>query len=102
MAVQSEGEAMSEAAQSTPDEPEPGNEPADITFDEHLHPARPRALRFRPRVKAPFARRSVTQDGMATAENPNYVSWLLSQSMLADANEISQQFSGQGFMWQNP
>ena len=25
-----------------------------------------------------------------------------SQSMLADANEISQQFSGQGSMWQNP
>ena len=30
------------------------------------------------------------------------MSWLLSQSMLADANEISQQFSGQGSMWQNP
>ena len=35
-------------------------------------------------------------------DNPAYVSWLLSQSMLADANEISQQFSGQGSMWQNP
>lgn len=78
------------------------NEPTEITFDEHLHPARPRALRFRPRVKAPFARRSVTRDGRATGDNPAYVSWLLSQSMLADANEISQQFSGQGSMWQNP
>ena len=78
------------------------NEPTEITYDEHLHPARPRTLRFRPRVKAPFTRRSLAEDGPATAENPAYVQWLLSQSMLADANEISQQFSGQGSMWQNP
>ncbi|MFC7672420.1 maltose alpha-D-glucosyltransferase [Mycolicibacterium sp. GCM10028919] len=79
-----------------------GNEPSEVTFDEYLHPARPRALRYRPRVKAPFTRRSVTQDGPATGDNQAYVSWLLTQSMLADANEISQQFSGQGSMWQNP
>jgi trehalose synthase len=91
---------MSQAAESEPGDQ--ANEPTEITFDEHLHPARPRALRFRPRVKAPFTRRSVTQDGPATGGNPAYVSWLLSQSMLADANEISQQFSGQGSMWQNP
>ncbi|MGE2713150.1 maltose alpha-D-glucosyltransferase [Mycolicibacterium litorale] len=78
------------------------NEPSEITFDEYLHPARPRSLRFRPRVKAPFTRRSLSQDGPASADNPAYVSWLLSQSMLADANQISQQFSGQGSMWQNP
>ena len=91
---------MSQTAESDPeDQP---NEPTEITFDEHLHPARPRSLRFRPRVRAPFSRRSPTQDGPATAHNPAYVSWLLSQSMLADANEISQQFSGQGSMWQNP
>ncbi len=30
------------------------------------------------------------------------MSWLLSQSMLSDANEISRQFSGSGTMWQNP
>jgi trehalose synthase len=78
------------------------NEPSEITFDEHLHPARPRSLRYRPRVKSPFTRRSVAQDGPARADNPAYVSWLLSQSMLADANQISQQFSGQGSMWQNP
>ena len=47
-------------------------------------------------------RRSVAQDGPATGDNPAYVSWLLAQSMLSDANEISQQFSGQGSMWQNP
>src|SRR6476659_8181684 len=91
---------MSQPAEVEPDDQ--GNEPTDITFDEHLHPARPGALRFRPRVKAPFTRRSVTQDGPATGDNAAYVSWLLSQSMLADANEISQQFSGQGSMWQNP
>src|SRR5882762_2872353 len=77
------------------------NEPPEITYDEHLHPARPRTLRFRPRVRTPFARRSLAQDGSASADNPAYVSWLLSQSMLSDANEISQQFSGQGSMWQN-
>ncbi|MEH3130758.1 MAG: maltose alpha-D-glucosyltransferase [Mycolicibacterium neoaurum] len=78
------------------------NEPAEITFDEHLHPARPRTLRSRPRVRSPFVRRSLAQDGSPTGDNPAYVSWLLSQSMLSDANEISQQFSGQGSMWQNP
>lgn len=108
---------MSQAAESEPDdqltaldeqatgdqapEDQP-NEPTEVTFDEYLHPARPRSLRFRPRVKAPFTRRSLTQDGSPTGDNPAYVSWLLSQSMLADANEISQQFSGQGSMWQNP
>jgi trehalose synthase len=91
---------MSQAAEPALDDQ--GNEPTEITFDEHLHPARPRTLRFRPRVKTPFTRRSVTQDGPASGDNPAYVSWLVSQSMLADANEISQQFSGQGSMWQNP
>ncbi|HKV20045.1 MAG TPA: maltose alpha-D-glucosyltransferase [Mycobacterium sp.] len=91
---------MSQAAESEPEDQT--NEPTEITFDEHLHPARPRALRFRPRVRTPFRRRSLTQDGAPTADNPAYVSWLLSQSMLADANEISAQFSGQGSMWQNP
>ena len=93
-------EQMSLSAESEPEEQ--ANEPTEITFDEHLHPARPRALRHRPRVRAPFNRRSLAQDGSAAADNPAYVSWLLSQSMLADANEISQQFSGQGSMWQNP
>src|SRR5215475_9930297 len=91
---------MSQAAEVDADDQ--GNEPTEITFDEHLHPARPRTLRFRPRVKTAFTRRSLTPDGSATAANPAYVSWLLSQSMLSDANEISQQFSGQGSMWQNP
>jgi trehalose synthase len=87
---------------ATGDQPEQPNEPTEITFDEHLHPARPRTLRYRPRVKTPFTRRSLAQDGPPSAENPAYVQWLLSQSMLSDANEISSQFSGQGSMWQNP
>jgi trehalose synthase len=78
------------------------SKPTTITFDEYLHPARPSTLRFRPRVKRPFARKSVVQDGPASADNSAYVSWLMSQSMLADANQISQQFSGQGSMWRNP
>ncbi|BBZ36141.1 maltose alpha-D-glucosyltransferase [Mycolicibacterium confluentis] len=94
---------MSQSVESAlSDQSEQPNEPTEITFDEHLHPARPRTLRYRPRVKSPFTRRSLAQDGPASAENPAYVSWLLSQSMLSDANEISQQFSGQGSMWQNP
>ena len=51
-------------------------EPTEITYDEHLHPARPRTLRFRPRVKAPFARHSVARDGSADGRNPAYVAWL--------------------------
>ncbi len=79
-----------------------GHESVEPTYAEHLHPARPRTLRFRPRVKSPFVRRSVAQDGPANGNNPAYVEWLRAQSMLADANEISAQFSGQGSMWQNP
>ncbi|GAA2544778.1 maltose alpha-D-glucosyltransferase [Pseudonocardia hydrocarbonoxydans] len=81
---------------------EQSHEPSEITYAEHFHPARPRSLRHRAKVKAPFARRSVAKDGKPSGTNPAYVSWLLSQSMLADANEISRQFSGQGTMWQNP
>ena len=83
---------------------EQSHEPSEITYAEHLPPARPRSLRHRARMKAPFARRSPAAgedrgDGTAAGGNPAYVSWLLSQSMLADANEISRQFSGQGSMW---
>jgi trehalose synthase len=84
------------------DEQSHEHERSEITYAEHYHPARPRSLRHRARVKSPVPRRSVTQDGEPTGTNPAYVSWLLSQSMLADANEISRQFSGSGTMWQNP
>src|SRR5690349_1352664 len=79
------------------------HEPSEITYAEHFHPARPRSLRHRARVKAPVTRhRSTSTDGEPVGTNPLYVSWLLGQSMLADANQISRQFSGQGTMWQNP
>jgi trehalose synthase len=81
---------------------EPAHEPTEISYAEYLHPARPRSLRHRPRVTSPVERRSVAHDGPANGENPAYVDWLRSQSMLADANEISRQLSGQGTMWQNP
>jgi hypothetical protein len=54
------------------------HEPSEITYAEHLHPARPRTLRHRARAKSPVVRRSVAKDGAATGENPAYVSWLLS------------------------
>ena len=72
------------------------HEPSEITYAEYLHPARPRALRHRARVSSPFERRSSARDGQPVGTNPTYVSWLLSQSMLADANTIARQFSGQG------
>jgi trehalose synthase len=84
-----------------PDDQPP--EPSGITYAEHFHPARPRGLRHRARVKSPVSRRrSVSTDGAPVGTNPTYVSWLLGQSMLADANEISRQFSGQATMWLNP
>ncbi len=80
------------------------HEPSEITYAEHFHPARPRSLRHRARVRAPFARRAAGTDheGEPVGTNRAYVAWLLGRSMLADANEISRQFSGQGTMWQNP
>jgi trehalose synthase len=81
---------------------EPSHEPSEITYAEYFHPARPKGLRHRPRVRAPLARHSVAKDGPATGTNPAYVSWLRSQAMLASADDIARQFSGQGAMWQNP
>jgi trehalose synthase len=75
------------------------HEPSEITYDEQLYPARPRRLR-------PMARRLVRApseaQGDPVAENPAYLEWLISQSMLNDANEIAPQLSGSGSMLQNP
>ena len=90
-------------ADEQPQEPgENAHEPAEITFAEHYHEARPKSLRHRARVRSTVRRRSVAQDGPATGENPAYVGWLENQSMLSHANELARQFSGQGSMWQNP
>jgi trehalose synthase len=39
--------------------------------------------------------------GPATADNPAYIAWLVSQSMLQDAVETGRQLTGTGAMWQN-
>ena len=73
----------------------------EITYDEHLYPARPRRLR-------PSARRvlrDIIRSGLSGATdgtNDSYVKWLVEQSMLHDAQALATQLSGQGSMWQNP
>jgi trehalose synthase len=73
----------------------------EITYDEHLYPARPRRLR-------PSARRvlrDIIRSGLSGATdgtNEAYVTWLVEQSMLHDAQALATQLSGQGSMWQNP
>ncbi len=75
------------------------HEPSEITYDEQFYPARPRRLR-------PSARRLIRPpreaDGPPVADNPAYVEWLISESMLSDANELGRQLSGSGTMLQNP
>ena len=73
----------------------------EITYDEHLYPARPRRLR-------PSARRVLRDiirsglSGPTDGTNESYVKWLVEQSMLHDAQALATQLSGQGSMWQNP
>ena len=66
---------------------EHAHEPSEVTYAEYFHPARPKSLRYRTRVKQSFERHTVKTDGQPKGTNPAYVSWLLSQSMLADAND---------------
>jgi trehalose synthase len=84
---------------SAPDETPVVHEPSEITYDEQFYPARPRRLR-------PSARRITRQpreaEGEPVAANPRYVDWLVSASMLHDANAIAKQLSGSGNMFQNP
>ena len=68
---------------------EHAHEPSEVTYAEYFHPARPKSLRYRTRVKQSFERHTVKTDGQPNGTNPAYVSWLLSQSMLADANTIN-------------
>ncbi len=84
--------------------PEPAaEEPAEPSFAQLWFPARPRALRPRARLRpsgtgSPAEARS----GDPVGSNPVYVDWLRRQSMLQDAKDIANQFSGIGAMWQNP
>ena len=75
------------------------HEPSEITYDEQLYPARPR--RLRPSARR-LARRPREAQGEPVAANPIYLDWLISESMLSDANEIARQLSGSGNMLQNP
>ena len=43
----------------------------------------------------------VPVEGPATGDNPAYVAWLVSESMLHDATETGRQLTGLGAMWQN-
>ena len=76
-------------------------EPSEVSYDEQRYPARPTRLRPRARLRL-FPRRKVERTGKPSGDNPDYVSWLTEQSMLADATEFAKLFSGQGSMWQNP
>ena len=40
--------------------------------------------------------------GESASEDKDYVSWLKQESMLANANATSGQFSGVGEVWQSP
>jgi trehalose synthase len=75
------------------------HEPSEITYDEQFYPARPRMLR--PSARR-VGRRVAVAEGAATAENPAYIEWLVTSSMLHDANAIARQLSGTGNMFQNP
>ncbi|MDI6105985.1 maltose alpha-D-glucosyltransferase [Actinoplanes sp. NEAU-A12] len=72
----------------------------EITYDEQRYPARPQTLRPRAQLRRPDQRR--TDWRAADGTNPSYVQWLVSQSMLADADVLSRQLSGQPSMWRNP
>jgi trehalose synthase len=72
---------------------------SEITYDEQLYPARPRRLRP---ISRRLARRPRETQGEPDASNPAYLDWLISESMLNDANEIARQLSGSGSMLQNP
>ncbi|TQC46490.1 maltose alpha-D-glucosyltransferase [Rhodococcus sp. WS4] len=78
--------------------PEIHHEPSEISYDEQFYPARPRPLK--PSVRR--ATRVDAQRGEPVPDNPDYVEWLINQSILHDAKLIAEQLSGKGSMWQNP
>ncbi|MET1006123.1 MAG: maltose alpha-D-glucosyltransferase [Propionibacteriaceae bacterium] len=93
---------MSDDATQAEPESNEGHEPSEITYDEQFYPARPRRLRPRARLRGLFSRPKVGRNGKPSGDNPEYVSWLIQESMLDDAKTIASQFSGTGGMWQNP
>ncbi|PPK93395.1 trehalose synthase [Kineococcus xinjiangensis] len=73
----------------------------EITYDESRYPRRPQRLRPRAQLRGGGGRRT-TDPRTADGGNPTYVQWLVGQSMLADADVLSRQLSGQASMWRNP
>ena len=61
-------------------------------------------------VEEPLVRKANPDDdhyqsrppGSASGDNPDYVKWLVEESMLGAAKTSGAQFIGQGSMWQNP
>jgi trehalose synthase len=79
----------------------PHHEASEITYDEQRYPARPR--RLRPAAQLERRRRRVLRRPRSSdGTNPEYVAWLVGQSMLADAEELGRQLSGTPAMWRNP
>lgn len=81
------------------------HEAPEVTYDEQRFPARPAPLRQQPRPRAQLRGglgRRVSDPRTADGSNPAYVQWLVGQSMLADADVLSRQLSGQPTMWRNP
>ena len=93
-----------EATETDVDEPAPlAHEASEISYAEQFYPARPKRLRPRGRLRDLFTLRPRAERiGKPVGDNPAYVTWLIQQSMLADAKAFATQFSGQGSMWQNP
>jgi trehalose synthase len=77
-------------------------EPAEITYDEGLYPARPKRLSPRAQMRPSAIQRSFADPRSADASNSSYVEWLKRQSMLGDADILSRGLSGQASMWRNP
>jgi trehalose synthase len=92
---------VSDRVESTDDDSTASHEAPPVSYDEQFYPARPKRLRPRARLRL-FPRRAKEHTGKATGDNPEYVSWLIDQSMLADATDFGKQFSGQASMLQNP
>lgn len=76
--------------------------PEEVSFEGQLYDARPARLRPRARLRDLLWQRKPKQPGSASGDNPEYVQWLESESMLADARTFARKFAGEGSMWQNP
>ncbi|GAB3924178.1 trehalose synthase [Microlunatus endophyticus] len=80
-----------------------GEHEPEITYDEQFYPARPRRLRPRARLRGIFPLRPRTShSGKSVGSNPDYVEWLIGESMLSDATDMARQFEGLPSMFQNP